>query len=55
VAAVLAAAALVAAGAVRAAFVGKTAARSALEMLSIGALAGGAAYLVGRLASALVR
>ena len=52
-AAALAAVALVAAGAVRAVFVRKTAARSAIEMLSIGALAGGAAYLVGRLASSL--
>jgi vacuolar iron transporter family protein len=52
---VLAAAALTGAGVVRAAFVGKTAARSALEMLSVGVLAGGAAYLVGRFASALVR
>jgi VIT1/CCC1 family predicted Fe2+/Mn2+ transporter len=55
IAAVLGGAALVGAGAVRASFVGKTAARSALEMLSVGALAGGAAYGVGRLASALVR
>ena len=53
IAAALAAFALAGAGAVRAAFVGKTAARSALEMLSIGALAGGAAYVVGRLASSL--
>jgi hypothetical protein len=29
--------------------------RSAVEMLSVGVLAGGAAYLVGRVASALVR
>jgi len=55
VAAALAAAALIVAGAVRAAFVRKTAMRSALEMLSIGVMAGGAAYLVGRVASALVR
>jgi VIT1/CCC1 family predicted Fe2+/Mn2+ transporter len=55
VAAGLAAAALAAAGAVRASFVGKTALRSAVEMVSIGVLAGGAAYLVGRLASALAR
>jgi len=55
VAALLAGAALVAAGAVRAAFVGKTAARSAIEMLSVGALGSGAAYLVGRLASSLAR
>jgi vacuolar iron transporter family protein len=55
VAAALAAVALAGAGAVRAAFVGKTAVRSALEMLSVGVLAGGAAYLVGRFASALLR
>jgi VIT1/CCC1 family predicted Fe2+/Mn2+ transporter len=55
VAAVLAAGALAGAGMVRAAFVGKTALRSALEMLAIGALAGGAAYLVGRLAAARLR
>jgi len=54
-AALFAAAALIAAGMVRAAFVGKTAARSAAEMLSVGALAGGAAYLVGLLASAVLR
>jgi VIT1/CCC1 family predicted Fe2+/Mn2+ transporter len=54
VAAALAALALVIAGVVRAAFVGKTAARSAVEMLSVGVLAGGAAYLVGRLASSLL-
>jgi vacuolar iron transporter family protein len=55
VAAALAAGALVAAGIVRAAFVGKTALRSALEMLSVGLLAGGGAYVVGRLASSLAR
>ena len=55
VAAALSAVALAVAGAVRAAFVGKTAARSAFEMLSIGVMAGGAAYVVGRLASSLVR
>jgi len=54
-AAAFAAAALVAAGVVRAVFVGKTAARSAAEMLLVGALAGGAAYLVGRVAAALLR
>ena len=36
------------AGLVRAAFVGKTTWRSAIEMLAVGGLAGGAAYLVGR-------
>lgn len=51
----LAAAALAAAGLVRARFVGKTAARSAVEMLAVGVLAGGAAYLVGRLGASLVR
>ena len=50
-----AAAALAGADIVRARFVDKTAVRSAAEMLSVGALAGGAAYLVGRLASALLR
>jgi VIT1/CCC1 family predicted Fe2+/Mn2+ transporter len=50
-----AAVALVGAGVARARFVGKTAARSALEMLSVGVLAGGAAYVVGRLAASLVR
>jgi len=55
VAALLAGAALVVAGIVRARFVDKTAARSALEMLAVGALAGGAAYLVGRVASAVIR
>jgi VIT1/CCC1 family predicted Fe2+/Mn2+ transporter len=54
-AAALAALALVAAGLVRARFVGKTAVRSALEMLGVGVLAGGAAYLVGRLTSSLLR
>ena len=43
--------ALLGAGIVRAAFVGKTAWRSAIEMLAVGALAGGAAYLVGRVAA----
>jgi VIT1/CCC1 family predicted Fe2+/Mn2+ transporter len=51
----LAAAALATAGVVRARFVGKTAARSAVEMLAVGVLAGGAAYLVGRLGASLVR
>jgi len=55
VAALLAGAALLAAGIVRARFVEKTAARSAMEMLAVGALAGGAAYLVGRVASAFLR
>ena len=55
VAVAFAAAALAGAGIVRARFVDKTAVRSAAEMLSVGALAGGAAYLVGRLASALLR
>jgi VIT1/CCC1 family predicted Fe2+/Mn2+ transporter len=55
VAAVLAGTALVGAGVVRARFVGKTAARSALEMVAVGALAGGAAYLVGRIGSSLAR
>ena len=54
-AAVLAAATLIVAGAVRATFVGKTIVRSALEMLSVGAAAGGAAFAVGKLASALLR
>ena len=52
---VLAAVALIVAGAVRATFVRKTILRSALEMLSVGAAAGGAAFLAGRLASALLR
>jgi vacuolar iron transporter family protein len=47
--------ALLGAGIVRAAFVGKAAWRSAVEMLAVGALAGGAAYLVGRAAAALLR
>ena len=47
--------ALLGAGLVRAAFVGKTAWRSALEMLAVGALAGAAAYLVGRAAASFVR
>ncbi len=55
VAAALAAAALIVAGAVRATFVGKTIARSALEMLSVGAAASAAAFAVGRLASSLLR
>jgi VIT1/CCC1 family predicted Fe2+/Mn2+ transporter len=55
VAGALAAIALVGAGAVRARFVGKTGARSAFEMLSVGLLAGGAAFLVGRLAASLAR
>jgi VIT1/CCC1 family predicted Fe2+/Mn2+ transporter len=55
VAAALAAIALSAAGVVRARFVCKTAVRSALEMLSVGLLAGGAAYLVGRVGASLLR
>jgi VIT1/CCC1 family predicted Fe2+/Mn2+ transporter len=47
--------ALLVAGIVRAAFVGKTAWRSAIEMLAVGALAGGAAYLVGRIAASFAR
>jgi len=54
-AATLAAATLIVAGAVRATFVGKTIVRSALEMLAVGAAAGGAAFAVGKLASALLR
>ena len=50
---VLSAMALLAAGFVRAAFVGKAAWRSAIEMLAVGVLAGGAAYLVGRAAASL--
>jgi vacuolar iron transporter family protein len=50
-----AAVALAGAGIARARFVGKTAARSALEMLAVGVVAGGAAYLVGRLASSWLR
>jgi VIT1/CCC1 family predicted Fe2+/Mn2+ transporter len=46
-----AAVALSAAGVVRARFVAKTAVWSAIEMLSVGVAAGGAAYLVGRLAA----
>ena len=47
--------ALLLAGIVRAAFVGKTAWRSAIEMLAVGALAGGAAYLVGHVAASFAR
>ena len=47
--------ALLGAGVVRAAFVGKAAWRSALEMVAVGALAGGAAYLVGRVAASFAR
>ena len=47
--------ALAGAGIVRAVFVRKTAWRSAIEMLVVGSLAGGAAYLVGRVAASLVR
>jgi VIT1/CCC1 family predicted Fe2+/Mn2+ transporter len=54
-AAAFAGVALAGAGVVRSRFVGKTAARSAVEMLSVGVLAGGAAYLVGRLGASLVR
>jgi VIT1/CCC1 family predicted Fe2+/Mn2+ transporter len=54
-AAVLAATALLAAGAVRASFVAKTVLRSAVEMLAVGLLAGGAAYLVGKVGGALIR
>ena len=50
-----AALALAGAGVVRARFVGKTAGRSAIEMLAVGVLAGGVAYLAGRLASSLLR
>jgi len=53
-AAALAGLSLIAAGTVRASFVAKTAFRSALEMLAVGLLAGGAAYLVGRAGAALV-
>jgi VIT1/CCC1 family predicted Fe2+/Mn2+ transporter len=53
-AAALAALALVVAGTVRASFVAKTPLRSALEMLTVGLLAGGAAYLVGRAGAALI-
>jgi VIT1/CCC1 family predicted Fe2+/Mn2+ transporter len=55
VAATLAALALVVAGVVRSAFVRKTAARSAIEMLVVGILAGGAAFLAGRFVSVLAR
>jgi len=51
----LAAGALLGAGVVRARFVRKTVARSAIEMLAVGLLAGGAAYLVGLVASSLAR
>ena len=47
--------ALLGAGLVRAAFVGKAGWRSAMEMLAVGALAGGAAYLVGRVAGSFTR
>ena len=47
--------ALLLAGIVRAAFVSKTAWRSAIEMLAVGALAGGAAYLVGHVAASFAR
>ena len=47
--------ALLVAGIVRAAFVGKTAWRSAIEMLAVGALAGGAAYVVGHVAASFAR
>jgi VIT1/CCC1 family predicted Fe2+/Mn2+ transporter len=53
-AAALAGLALVGAGTVRASFVAKTAVRSAIEMLGVGLLAGGAAYLVGRVGAALI-
>ena len=46
---------LLGAGLVRAAFVGKTTWRSAIEMLAVGGLAGGAAYLVGRVAASFAR
>jgi hypothetical protein len=46
---------LSAAGIARAAFVHKTAARSALEMLLVATLAGAAAYLAGRVGAALIR
>jgi VIT1/CCC1 family predicted Fe2+/Mn2+ transporter len=51
----LAVVALTGAGIARAAFVRKTALKSALEMLSVGAVAGGAAFFVGWLASLLTR
>ena len=47
--------ALLVAGIVRAAFVRKTAWRSSIEMLAVGALAGGAAYLVGHVAASFAR
>ena len=47
--------ALLGAGLVRAAFVRKTAWRSAMEMVAVGAVAGGAAYLVGRVAASFAR
>jgi VIT1/CCC1 family predicted Fe2+/Mn2+ transporter len=46
--------ALAIAGAVRSKYVGKSAQRSAIEMLAVGIAAGGAAFLVGRLASLLI-
>lgn len=52
--AVAAATALMAAGGVRATFVRKSVLRSAIEMLSVGTLAGLAAYFVGRLAASLL-
>ena len=54
-AAVLAGLALIGAGAVRASFVAKTAVRSAAEMVGVGLMAGGAAFLVGRVGAAFVR
>lgn len=54
VAAALSVVALAGAGVVRAVFVRKTALRSAAEMVAVGALAGIAAYLVGRAASSLL-
>jgi VIT1/CCC1 family predicted Fe2+/Mn2+ transporter len=47
--------ALTVAGIVRASFIKKRAARSAAEMLAVGMLSAGAAYLVGLLASAIAR
>jgi VIT1/CCC1 family predicted Fe2+/Mn2+ transporter len=47
--------ALSGAGVARAAFVRKTPLKSSLEMLVVGAVAGGAAFLVGRVASSLAR
>jgi VIT1/CCC1 family predicted Fe2+/Mn2+ transporter len=46
---------LAGAGIVRAVFVRKPPWRSALEMLAVGTLAGGAAYLVGRVAASFAR